>query len=1504
MVVPGSTEPTSIGRYELTSTLGVGGFAVVYRAHDPALDAEVAIKILLERYTDNADVRQRFLQEARLLRRVESPNVVRVYDIGEAADGRPFFVMELAEGGILAGRWKGMVEPGCLVEVIDSLAAGLGALHEANVVHRDIKPDNLLITGTRRDTRPEEVTEIGVTLLAEGERLVIGDLGLAKDQGRTATGPTVAGGTPRYRAPEQMQSGAPITPAADIYAATGVLWFLLTGKNPPETDAIPLQLAALPAAWQPLFERGFDPDPTLRHLTIDAWAQEAKAAVGHVSEGRTLSGGGMAAGSPQPERGTSLVNPIDVCPYKGMAAFQPDDAALYFGRDELIDTLVGRLQHHPVVVVGGPSGSGKSSLVRAGLIPRLGRGAIAGSQQWRIALFTPGSDAIGELLYHVNRLASSGQTTAELGPDTNRTPEPQPSGALTRDELPQGARRLLDVGPPVVLVVDQFEELFTLNPDPVDRELFLDTLSALTSSVHSRVKVVLALRADFYGVCAEHPWLNARINESQLLVGPMSRQELRSAITTPAQRTGLGLEPGLADTILDDIGQGIGGLPLLGHALMETWLRRRGSRLTIEGYRAAGGVSGAIAQRAEDIYGQLSADEQEATRRLVLQLINPGQGTPDTRRRVRRNDLPDDPALEDVLEKLASARLLTVDGPDVEVAHEALIGTWPRLQNWIDADRESLQIRRRIGIAADEWQASQANPDLLYRGTQLSQALEWLAEHPRELDQTGEDFLATARQVRDQDDQERADAEARTKRNRRLAIGALAGLAAAAVLASALALVAQGRSEANEQLAQGQRVQALATAAADNTNDQPLLAIGLALEAMAWSDPPNAVARAALVESRVELVADRGQPQPFGPPVQVGDVLSVGITADGTRFITGGRDGEVVFWDRATRTPQGRVSAHRSGVKDMAVSADGRWLVTVGQRRAQLWDLSAESPEPVLLHEIEDSGSNTIWGAALSPSGDLVGLAIEGVGVTVVGRADGQVITTGLADRNDVLSVTFLGEDRIAAGDGEGSLFLVDVDTGDEIGEPVVAGDTGNDIWEVLVDPITSEVLTVSTDHSVRWWAVTAGGFEASHEFRDERLLFPEGAVINVDQVTGTSQLIVGAADGRLYRADSVTGEVIPGSVTAALHADELADAALADSGWLVTLADDQRVQVWQLFGDGAPVDQVAAEIDPITDLALSPSGSQLAAGTAEAVVILDASTGEVEHQLLGQSAGPTVSLTWVDEQRLVAGTDSGDLELWDVEQGLLVATAEVSEQAAIRHIEISPEDSGLVVTGDSNGGLAVWKASDLTLERRLDGHGASVVGLDVTDGGQTVVSVAFDRVVRFSPIDGGSSREFTLARDGPQGLVAHPDQALVAVGSAEETVDILTEDGEVLRTLAPHIGGAWDLALSDDGLTIVVGSRGAGLGGARVSLWDWESGDQLGPNFEPPRQRGETGESPREASVVIADDGTVWSARSDGVVRRLDVLVVDVGCQISAGTIDADVRQRFLTEDELLSCR
>ncbi len=492
------------------------------------------------------------------------------------------------------------------------------------------------------------------------------------------------------------------------------------------------------------------------------------------------------------------------CPYPGLAAFRTEEAAWFFGRERVTAELVARLAekareggagtgavHAPArgttpvpapapapgtapfaeaapapqtvtgtgapapgtapapqpgpgpgpVIVVGPSGAGKSSLLHAGLRPAVARGAlpVPGSADWPVAALTPTARPLHALAHAVAR-ALPAATGAR------RRPPADPDAvlrALHDGTFPDAVRNTAPAG--ILVVADQFEEVFTLCPDPAERRRFIAALCALPPPA----LVVLGVRADFYGRCLEHPELVDALRRSQLPLGPMSPAELRAAITGPAEQASLTLEPGLVDVLLydagvDDAGPGPGGahaLPLMAHALLTTWQQREDDRMTVAAYRRTGGIRGAVAASAERVYEGLDAPGRAAARHLLLRLVRVGDaamepgtggdgGHHDTRRRVGHDRLrlllPDPDRAEDVIAAFAGARLLSLGADGVEITHEALLYAWPRLRQWIDADRAGLRGRQRLVEAADAWEKADRDPALLYRGAQLELALDWL----------------------------------------------------------------------------------------------------------------------------------------------------------------------------------------------------------------------------------------------------------------------------------------------------------------------------------------------------------------------------------------------------------------------------------------------------------------------------------------------------------------------------------------------------------------------------------------------------------------------------------------------------------------------------------------------------------------------------------------------------------------------------------------------------------
>ncbi|MGH8929952.1 MAG: hypothetical protein ACRDZO_04775 [Egibacteraceae bacterium] len=418
-----------------------------------------------------------------------------------------------------------------------------------------------------------------------------------------------------------------------------------------------------------------------------------------------------------------------------MAAFQAEDAQWFFGRQRLVVELVVRLSEAPFLAVVGPSGSGKSSALRAGLMPAVRDGALPGADVWATILITPGAHPVEELAVQLGK--QCGASARSLLGDWRAEPAwLRLAGRQALVDAPAGARLLL--------MVDQFEEVFTLCRDEDERRGLIHALAGLAGEADSQAIVVLGIRADFYARCAEYPELVEVIQDRQVLVGPMTPVESREAITGPAARAGLILEPGLIETVLADLGEAPGSLPLLSHALYETWHRRRGDTLTLEGYRDAGGIRKAIGRTADTVYARLDAGQQRMAKGVFLRLIALGEGTEDTRRRAERAELLDGDAatVEAVLDRLAQARLVILDQDSAQVAHEALIREWPTLRGWLAEDREGLRIHRRLTEAADEWETLGRDPGALYRGARLAAAREWASGREERLNERERAFLA------------------------------------------------------------------------------------------------------------------------------------------------------------------------------------------------------------------------------------------------------------------------------------------------------------------------------------------------------------------------------------------------------------------------------------------------------------------------------------------------------------------------------------------------------------------------------------------------------------------------------------------------------------------------------------------------------------------------------------------------------------------------------------------
>ena len=552
---------------------------------------------------------------------------------------------------------------------------------------------------------------------------------------------------------------------------------------------------------------------------------------------------------------------VVACPFKGLSPFDVEDAGLFFGRERLVAEMVARLPGTPLMGIVGPSGSGKSSALRAGLLAALRTGVLPGSESWAISVLRPGE--------HPLRVLRA-----------------------------RGATRGREV-----IAVDQFEEIFTACSDEAERTAFVDALLAAARDPDRRALVLIAVRADFYGRCAAYTELARLLGANHVLVGPMRRDELRRAIELPARRAGLHVETELGDALVADVEREPGGLPLLSSALVELWQHRDGRALRLSAYERTGGVHGAVARLAERAYARLDAPQRETARRILLRLAGEGEGATVVRRRAGIDELEADrdPVVAGVLSVLADERLVTVGDGEAEVAHEALLREWPRLRGWLDEDAQARRLHIHLRAAARDWDAGGRDAGELYRGARLASALEWAGTHEADLNATEREFLA-----------EGSAAANRSQRRLRAVLAGVSALLVVAVIAGAMALHQRGNARREATAAEAQRLGARALL--DDQLDRALL---LARQGVALDDTPRT--RGNLLGTLLRSPALIGVIRAGDATVE-----SAAVDPGGRLLAVGDNAGQVQLFDARSRKRLRTFEADRQRLRDQGAGVQPR----------------------------------------------------------------------------------------------------------------------------------------------------------------------------------------------------------------------------------------------------------------------------------------------------------------------------------------------------------------------------------------------------------------------------------------------------------------------------------------------------------------------------------------------------------------------------------------------------
>lgn len=1480
--------------YELQERIAVGGFGTVYRARQPVIEREVAIKIILPELASQPEFIRRFDTEAQLVARLEHPHIIPLYDYWRNPDGA-YLVMRYLRGGSLRNLLnKGALDPLICTRILDQLASALDLAHRHDVIHRDIKPANIL--------------------LDDDGNAYLGDFGIAKDIGTFGSEITDSKdvvGSLDYITPEQAR-GEEVTKQTDVYSLGILLYEMLTGEHPyagimsvqrvykhmtepvpdihnvpasmrdsineviqkatakdpqdryenvlelalafhkaiglSDTQPIPSFAALFTAREREIIGyivRGLDAEQIAQNLSASLstvrWqlrqiyeklgAANHEEAVERAQALELVDAEGNITLTDILSRTAILALPEPMNPYKGLHAFQSTDARDFFGREEQIEQLLHRMDEDHAwsrfLAVVGPSGSGKSSLVRAGVIPALRRGALPHSDSWFFVEMLPDNAPIEQLLVALMQVAADDLFEIH---DMLQQHE---------DGILKAAEHILpDDGSELVIVVDQYEELFTLVEDEATRTHFMALLRRAVTDPMSRVRILITLRADYYDRPLQYTEFGELLRTRMETVLPLSASGLERAIIGPAERVGVSFETGLVAQIVSEMNQQIGALPLLQYALTELFERRAGWVMTSEAYNDIGGAVGALANRADELYQQLTPEGQQLTRQMFLRLVTLGEGAEDTRRRATFDEvlsLSDNSTLmQSIIDTYARYRLLSLDHdpdtrkPTVEVAHEAILREWEQLRGWLNSSRDDIRQERTLAHLADEWQTAQRDKSYLLSGSRLEIFDTWSQTTELALTPTEQAYLlssVTQRESLQTQERERQAREDRLERRARSVLTALVGVfALSTLLAVALTLVAfEARDNAQDSFLRAERIRLSAQAqiALENGEDVIIPAL-LSLRSIHLGYSPEA-------DSTLLAALSKG----FSEQRYVGhtsEVISVDFSPNGKFMVTASNDGMAILWDVETSNALLHIEGHEGLVVRAIFSADGRQILTASaDHTVRLW--SAQTGNEMRQLPEHDS---PVWALSWSPDGSTILTSDESNKAYLWDAQTGELLHE-LIGHQEIVNVGFFSPDSryVVTGSFDTTAIMWDVQAGEQV--QVFRGHSGC-VCGGDFSPDGRRIVTASYDQTARLWDVATGAelqrYTGHINILHDARFSPDG-----------ERIVTASQDKTARLWDTATGQELQQFVG---HTSGVNGVAFADDNrFILTASNDGTARLWDTQAESEP--RVFAttfstlQATNILYIEQFPDGRLLATGSANGILrFWSVGRGIVLREV---DTGVTGILNDIARSPDYIATAGSTVRLWDEDSGAAAYTFD-THRGAVYAIEFS-HDTNRMLTGGSDNTARLWDVRTGTELLVLEGHTSAVRAVAFSPDDKQLLTGSDDGTLRLWDASSGEELRTFTGHDGLVRSVAFSaDGRLIASGGNDNLARVWdAATGEQIRVFEGHGDAVWAVAFSPDGRTLLTGSADT-----TARLWDVATGVVL---------RQFSGHNDIVRSVAFSPDGS-----------------------------------------------